>query len=200
VPRLKDATRQERRTRIAHAALRCFGRAGIHATSMADIVREAGLSSGAIYSHFDTKSDLVRFAMTNLLEDRFTALAGSPAGTTTAGTATPRTLLAQLLSGPATNREQTTLLLQVWAEMAQDPALAAVAQESIARLGQLLTQALADWAQERREAVPGPARVASTTAEWLVTVLFGYSTRLALEPGTDAESLRTELLAAAQER
>ena len=166
---------------------------------MADIIRESGLSSGAIYSHFDTKADLVRFAMTNMLEARFTALAGLPPGTPGVRSTTPHNLLEQLLSGPAEHRVETTVLLQVWAEMAQDPDLAAVAEENIDRLRWLLAQSLLPWAQDRP--IPGrpTARTAEAAADWLVTLLFGYSTRLALQPGTDAASLRSELLTTAEQ-
>jgi AcrR family transcriptional regulator len=36
----------------------CFARQGYHATSMDDVVRESGLSVGAIYSYFASKEDL----------------------------------------------------------------------------------------------------------------------------------------------
>jgi AcrR family transcriptional regulator len=36
----------------------CFARQGYHATSMDDVVRESGLSVGAIYSYFPSKQDL----------------------------------------------------------------------------------------------------------------------------------------------
>lgn len=161
---------------------------------MADIIKESGLSSGAIYSHFDTKADLVRFTMTNMLEDRFAVLSGPPPETADAGFATPHSLLEQLLSGPAEHREQTQVLLQVWAEMARDAELAAVAEENIAHLQELLDRALLPWAQDRAGPSEPSARSSRATAEWLVTLLFGYSIRLALQPGTDAARLRSELL------
>ena len=36
----------------------CFARQGYHATSMDDVVRESGLSVGAIYTYFPSKEDL----------------------------------------------------------------------------------------------------------------------------------------------
>ena len=36
----------------------CFARQGYHATSMDDVVRESGMSVGAIYSYFASKEDL----------------------------------------------------------------------------------------------------------------------------------------------
>jgi AcrR family transcriptional regulator len=44
----------------------CFARQGYHATSMDDVVRESGLSVGAIYSYFPSKEEL----FLNLSDDR----------------------------------------------------------------------------------------------------------------------------------
>jgi AcrR family transcriptional regulator len=58
VPRISPAQEQQRREQILAAAMACFARQGYHATSMDDVVRESGLSVGAIYSYFPSKQDL----------------------------------------------------------------------------------------------------------------------------------------------
>jgi AcrR family transcriptional regulator len=58
VPKISPAHEQQRRAQILRAALACFARQGYHATSMDDVVRESGLSVGAIYSYFPSKEDL----------------------------------------------------------------------------------------------------------------------------------------------
>jgi AcrR family transcriptional regulator len=58
VPKITPAHEQQRRTQILAAAMACFARQGYHATSMDDVVRESGLSVGAIYSYFPSKEDL----------------------------------------------------------------------------------------------------------------------------------------------
>jgi AcrR family transcriptional regulator len=52
------AHEQQRREQILTAAMACFSRTGYRATSMGDIVRESGLSVGAIYSYFASKEEL----------------------------------------------------------------------------------------------------------------------------------------------
>ena len=47
-----------RRAQILDAALECFGRKGLHASKIDDIVKASGLSKGAIYFHFDSKDDI----------------------------------------------------------------------------------------------------------------------------------------------
>jgi TetR/AcrR family transcriptional regulator, transcriptional repressor of aconitase len=58
VPKISPAHEQQRRSQILRAAMTCFARQGFHATSMDDVVRESGLSVGAIYSYFPSKEDL----------------------------------------------------------------------------------------------------------------------------------------------
>lgn len=58
MPRVTAAHEQEVRERIAGAALRVFGERGFHGATMQDVVRESGLSVGAIYTHFRGKDDL----------------------------------------------------------------------------------------------------------------------------------------------
>lgn len=59
MPKITATKREERRQQILDAALRCFSRNGFHATTTADIVRESGLSQGALYLYFATKDDIV---------------------------------------------------------------------------------------------------------------------------------------------
>ena len=58
VPKISAAHEQQRRDQILQAAMVCFARDGYRATSMDDVVRESGLSVGAIYSYFPSKEDL----------------------------------------------------------------------------------------------------------------------------------------------
>ncbi|WP_433801455.1 TetR/AcrR family transcriptional regulator [Actinomycetospora sp. CA-084318] len=59
MPRITDERREENRRRILDAARRCFARDGFHQTSMPDIAREAGLSTGAFYRYYPSKDDVV---------------------------------------------------------------------------------------------------------------------------------------------
>jgi len=58
VPRVTAAHEQEVRERIVAAALHVFGERGFHGATIADVVRESGLSVGAIYTYFKGKDDL----------------------------------------------------------------------------------------------------------------------------------------------
>jgi AcrR family transcriptional regulator len=58
MPRVTPAHEQEVRERIVAAALRVFGERGFHGATIGDVVRESGLSVGAIYTWFKGKDDL----------------------------------------------------------------------------------------------------------------------------------------------
>src|SRR5271169_133595 len=59
MPKVSQQHRDARREQILAAARRCFLRDGFHATSMQDLFAEAGLSSGAVYSYFASKDDVI---------------------------------------------------------------------------------------------------------------------------------------------
>ncbi len=59
MPKLTPDSQQERRNRILAAAARCFDRQGFHATTVPDICAEAGVSTGAVYTWFDSKASIV---------------------------------------------------------------------------------------------------------------------------------------------
>lgn len=55
MPKRSEQHMAERRQQILDAALRCFSERGFHRTSIADICKAAGLSVGAVYTHFKNK-------------------------------------------------------------------------------------------------------------------------------------------------
>jgi AcrR family transcriptional regulator len=67
MPRVSAAHLEARRQQILDAARTCFLANGFHATSMHDILREAGLSAGALYRYFPSKNDLMAAIATDAL-------------------------------------------------------------------------------------------------------------------------------------
>ncbi len=53
-----DESDSEGRRQLLAAALMCFARAGLHATSVRDIADRAGLTNPALYKHFESKQAL----------------------------------------------------------------------------------------------------------------------------------------------
>lgn len=123
VPRVSEEHLTARREQILEAARVCFLRNGLHNTSMQDLIREAGLSVGAVYRYFKSKNEII------------SAIAESVAGTLTAyldelARQEPRLPIGDAMSlvldvvdvqvGPNGN---FPIALQVWAEATRDPAI-----------------------------------------------------------------------------
>jgi len=60
MPRTADPELAEtRRAEILDAATACFVKRGIHQTTMREIIGQAGLSAGAVYSYFESKDTII---------------------------------------------------------------------------------------------------------------------------------------------
>jgi AcrR family transcriptional regulator len=59
MPKVSDEHRTARREQILRAAWRCAARKGFHKTTMADVIRESGLSAGAVYGYFKSKNQII---------------------------------------------------------------------------------------------------------------------------------------------
>jgi AcrR family transcriptional regulator len=62
------------REQLLDAAARVFAAKGYFGTKILDIVREAGLSSGAVYGRFDSKDDLLMEAVLRRVEENVVGL------------------------------------------------------------------------------------------------------------------------------
>ncbi|MFF9148017.1 TetR/AcrR family transcriptional regulator [Streptomyces sp. NPDC014861] len=117
-----------RRRQILDGAARCFARNGFHATSMQDVLAEAGLSAGAVYRYFRSKDELIAA----IAEETFVRIRGAFAEATEAGPPpTPDVLIARVLTivlegriAGGERRAFARLIIQVWAETLRDEALA----------------------------------------------------------------------------
>jgi AcrR family transcriptional regulator len=62
-PAVSDLDKTQRRDEIMAAAKKVFARNGFHATTIADIAKEAGLAYGSVYQYFDSKENLFHALM-----------------------------------------------------------------------------------------------------------------------------------------
>ena len=59
MPKVTEEHRLARRAQIVAAARTCVIEEGFHKTTMADVIRESGLSAGAVYGYFKSKEEIV---------------------------------------------------------------------------------------------------------------------------------------------
>jgi AcrR family transcriptional regulator len=62
-PAFSNEDKVQRRDEIMTAAKKVFARNGFHATTIADVAREAGLAYGSVYQYFNSKDDLFQALM-----------------------------------------------------------------------------------------------------------------------------------------
>ncbi|NEN07104.1 TetR/AcrR family transcriptional regulator [Diaminobutyricibacter tongyongensis] len=122
MPKVSDAHRAARRHEIATAALRCFARKGFAATSMSDIIAESGLSAGAIYGHYKSKDELITLAITEVLDLRLGELESAREQTPMPA---PGEIVRIVMSGMQGELGSLSILVQIWAHAAVEPAVGA---------------------------------------------------------------------------
>jgi len=125
VPRVTEAHEREVRDRIVRAAISVFADRGFHRATMQDIVRASGLSVGAIYTYFRSKSDLILAGCDLItdqelgeLRDRLASVGGYRERIATAVG-----FWFDNIAVEQTERGSGFLILQAWADIETDPAI-----------------------------------------------------------------------------
>ena len=187
MPRVTEQYLADRRAEILAAAARLFAGNGFHATSMAEIISESGLSAGAVYRYFRSKEELIGAVASVALstaDETFADLLadGATPSPAQAVTAIIEAISARLVGDPVIGVDVTRIGVQVWAEALRNPELAARAAAvyeelrsrfaEVARRGQAVGHVPAD-------AVPG--QVGAT----LLSLVQGFLLQHLLLPGTD---------------
>ena len=65
----RTASKEERRTQLIEATVKCLARKGIGSTTLGDVAQEAGLSQGIVNLHFNSKENLLAETLRYLAED-----------------------------------------------------------------------------------------------------------------------------------
>jgi AcrR family transcriptional regulator len=185
VPRVSDEHLAARRQQILDAARVRFTRNGFHATSMQDVIAEAGLSVGAVYRYFKSKDELVT-AIAGQVVDEVTAEIGD-----VAEHEPPLPLdqaMRRLVDGLAPRLGPDgafRLALQVWAESMRNPTLAAFVRDVYGTVRARMT-ALVRRAQEAGH-LP-PEADADAVGSALFGMLLGYLLQQTLTGSPDRDT------------
>lgn len=125
MPKVSPAHEQEIRERIVRASLRVFGEKGFHRATMQDVVRESGLSVGAIYTWFRGKDDLILagcgFITEQEMGELYARLAGIDAFRERLTTAIG--FVFDQLDFERSIGSGTRLLLEAWSSADREPAI-----------------------------------------------------------------------------
>lgn len=185
MPRLTEATKAARRAQIIEAAIACFLERGYTNTSMSDIIKASGLSSGSIYSHFTGKEDILVSAINERLENVKNLYAALPEG------AGPQDILETIYTNQMVN-ENFSAMLRIRLESLHAPEIARATANVMPLLQGIIVKTLTPWATEQlsvlHEINPDPAQrtpeqsahiadYARDTADAFMMVFQGYMLR-----------------------
>jgi AcrR family transcriptional regulator len=135
MPKVSAAHMEARREQILAAARRCFTRDGFHATSMQDLIDEAGVSAGGLYRHFASKDEIVlAIARDNLHEvvSFLEELGDSDSAAPSMGAALGNVL--RLILAKQDNQGVAGLAVMVWGEVLRDEQLADAFKKTLRQL------------------------------------------------------------------
>ena len=193
MPKVSEQHRLDRRDEIVDAALRCFRRKGFQASSMAEIISESGLSAGAIYGYFASKSEIILAAATKIVGgrivdlDRLGQLQPMPE---------PSAMVRGLLDGLRESIGSPSALVQVWGEAATDRALRDLCTHIFDRLRDAIVVYLERWQRSEHGLSERDAhRLAVVQAPLFLSAVQGFAVQDTLFTNFDRESYLTLSLA-----
>ncbi|WP_030151173.1 TetR/AcrR family transcriptional regulator [Oerskovia turbata] len=142
MPRVTEEYRAARREEIVEAALRVFRRKGFQAASMADIIAESGVSAGAIYGYFASKTELVHQTASRIVGARVLDVEKLAASEPLP---VPAEVVRVLMTGVQRELRDPRILVQLWGEAMTDPALRELAAGVIDRILRTFEDYLTVW-------------------------------------------------------
>ncbi|MGB8940177.1 MAG: TetR/AcrR family transcriptional regulator [Streptomyces sp.] len=185
-----------RRRQILDGAALCFARNGFHATSMQDVLKEVGLSAGAVYRYFSGKEELIGAIVGEVLEwirATFEAAADEtppPPPDVLVGRALTQVLGRRTGVHEGESSYLPRLIVQVWAETLRNEELAAVMRQGYAKVRAAWVKIVEGYqaAGMMRDDIP-----ADHVARVMIGAAQGFVAQLALFDEVPVEALQDGL-------
>ena len=170
MPRVSEDHLTARREQILAAARACFLRNGLHSTSMQDLIREAGLSVGAVYRYFKSKTDIINAIAESVVSGLLSELhrvvdQDLPLIETMSG-------FVDVIETQLGPDGAYPLAVQIWAESTLDPTIGEIVRERYTGIREVMARAAGDAV--RRGELPPDTDVAAV-ASTLLSLLPGYA-------------------------
>jgi AcrR family transcriptional regulator len=181
MPKVSPQYRDERRAHILAAARRCFVRDGFHQTSMQDLVREAGLSSGAIYRYFDSKDEMILA----ICDENLGGIVAIVRESLQRGAGLGPAVASVMEYAAARHADDgfAAIALLVWSEALRNPALAARLRESFESAADALAETARDSSSAPTEIPP------DVLANTLLCLTPGYLLSLTVRGADEVETI-----------
>jgi AcrR family transcriptional regulator len=186
MPKVSQSHLDARRQQILDAAIECFSRQGFHPTTMQDIIKESGLSSGAIYTYFASKEELIE-AIAERRHAREEALIRR-AGLETEITSTVEQLIQSFFELLVDNKErkERRLAIQLWGEALRNPRILRTVRKGVDEPRKILA-GLLHQARDQGDLLPGCDPEAM--ARVMIALFQGLVLQLAWDRSVEVEPL-----------
>jgi AcrR family transcriptional regulator len=185
MPKVTEEHRASRRDQILHAALRCFAEHGFHASSMADIITASGLSAGAIYLYFNSKSDILiaaaRLVISEVVLDVVAPKPGEPV-------LPPSQLVRRIGARLDSHGLAAPLLVQLWGEAATNPDFRDIVTDAFTTLIGGFSGYLTAWRIQEGANAAAAAQWTEGHLPIMLAICQGYIIQRALLPTHDEET------------
>jgi len=203
MPRLTEKYRQRQRLVITVAARLCFARRGFYATTMDEIIAQAGMSPNTVYRYFASKDAIVQAVCVQKTEEiaaRIDAMATqasagpapTPGAVFTIGVRSLTHPSAAAPGDPAVDDEAQVayLMLNIWAQMFIDPKLRATLEPAFRNVYKAIAQIARLWERDGRLAADLDVNTAARTV-WRSAL--GYITDRIVSEAADLDATARDL-------
>ncbi len=182
MPRLSRKALDEKRQHILCAAGICFVRDGFHRATIADICRQAGVSTGAVYTYFPNKEAIIQAILEDARQRRSEQLGES------GGDLNQALVLLEWADAVFTRQGQEAARVDVnlWAEAVRDPRVAKIARRALLDA----TKAVSAVADRRMKASRRLAGLdPGIAASLLVSIFLGLEVQTAVGVPLDGDKV-----------
>jgi AcrR family transcriptional regulator len=185
MPKVSQEHSDAQRGAILEAAIRCFSKEGFHRTTMRDVVRESGMSAGALYVYFKSKDELIEaIAESRHLREREWITAALDKDDLAASVRALVSVFGRVLTDHE-EREERRLAVQLWSEALRNQKVRESVLAGVDEPIELLRIRLK--AAQKRGEFPRSLDCRST-ARVLVALLQGLVLQLAWDPNVSIPS------------
>jgi len=184
MPKVSDEHRAARRDQILDASMRLLTTKGYRGTSMTDIIRESGLSAGAIYGYFASKTEIFQAVASRVLDIRLTELPSRRGEEPRSPGELMRTIVSSISSLPLAD-----VIPQVWAEATIDPDVRTMMSGSLGGLRSAIRDEIAAWGAANPDRIEGePVDWATRVTPVFLGALPGFIVQRLVFPEFDEEA------------
>ena len=189
MPRFTDERRAAQREQVLEAARACLQEHGLEAVSMEMIIARSGLSTGAVYSYFKGKDELINAVVTEgvaAMGRQLAPVLKDPEPLP------PPEFIEQLLGtigafGQDKHDGIDRLLVSLhgWSHSQSDPGLQAITRAAYHRLRELFAETVRRW---QAAGTFDPGADPSGVAELLQSIVLGFVAQRALAGDADVQA------------